>query len=97
MRTRTMWFRRTGHPMHVGNNVHSGMDWKVALGLGLLGFALSGVLGYFHEDVTVGTSLATIQAHQKDTAERVDRIENKLDRLILMETGAQPNPNPAQH
>lgn len=84
--------------MHVGTtHIKAGMDWKVALGLGLLGFALSGVLGYFHEDMTVGTTLATIQAHQADTAQRVDRIENKLDHFIELQTGARPDPTPAQH
>ena len=76
---------------------HTNMDWKVALGLGLLGFALSGVLGYFHQDMTTGTSLAPIQAHQDDTTRRMDRIETKLDNFIMMETGAKPVTTPIQH
>lgn len=75
----------------------SGMDWKVALGVGLLGYALSGVTGYFHEDKSVGTALAVTQSQLKDVGARVERVENKLDHFIELQTGARPDATPAQH
>ena len=56
--------------------------WAKPIAILLLGWAMSGLVGYFHTDLAISSRLTAVETHQQDTTSRLDRIENKLDQAL---------------
>ena len=54
------------------------------LALALAGLSILGTLyiEYTHTDRDNAVRISALEAHQGDTGQRLDRMENKLDRLV---------------
>ena len=57
-------------------------SWAKPAAILLLGWAMSGLVGYFHQDNTINNRLTAVEIHQQDTSSRLDRIENKVDQVL---------------
>ena len=57
--------------------------WLLPLAIALSGWGFSGLVGYFHQDTATAQRLTAVETHQADTSDRLNRIENKVDRLLL--------------
>ena len=57
--------------------------WLLPLAIAFSGWGISGLVGYFHQDTATAQRLTAVEVHQSDTSDRLNRIENKVDRLLL--------------
>jgi hypothetical protein len=57
-------------------------NWAKPAAILLLGWAMSGLVGYFHTDASIASRLTAVETRQMDSSARLDRIENKVDHVL---------------
>lgn len=61
-------------------------DWVLPIAMFLLSLLVSGFISYNHEDKTMSNRVTAIETKQNtqdtNTNDRLNRMENKLDRLL---------------
>lgn len=74
--------------------IPDGRAWILPFILLLCGWATSAFVGYYHNDVSVSSRITAVETQQRidslNEKDRLDRIEDKLDRLFLVITGTKP-------
>jgi hypothetical protein len=61
--------------------------WVVAVVIAILGYVATGFMAYNHEDKSVNSRLTALEVHQADDSSRLERVENKIDRMLEALTG----------
>lgn len=64
--------------------------WILPIALLILSWTASSVIGYFHNDIAVTNRVTVVETQERMNSDRLDRIENKLDRLFYEMTGHKP-------
>lgn len=71
-----------------------GRSWIVPVVLLVATWGVSSLVGFFHTDASVTNRITAVETQQKADSEhekqRLDRIEDKLDRLFYEVTGRKP-------
>jgi hypothetical protein len=79
------------------DGIPSKAEWIMPIVILVLSIIISGLSGYFHDDRVLAERLTTVEAHQGDTKDRLDRIESKIDaqnRKLDVLTFMMPRPAP---
>lgn len=58
------------------------MDWVLPIALALLSLAVSGWANYNRTDKELTNRVTAVEVQQKNDGQRLERIENKLDRVL---------------
>lgn len=66
-------------------------DWRLMVAMALVGWAISGFVGYSSTDKETAARITALEAHRLDDAQRLERIEHKVDVLYEKATGAWPH------
>jgi hypothetical protein len=63
--------------------------WLIAVMMGLLGWIVSGYVGYTNNDKIVAARITALETHREDDSARLQRLEAKLDTLLTILTNQQ--------
>jgi hypothetical protein len=76
--------------MNLRRPIQDTSQMLVAVALGLIGYIIAGYVGYNNTSSSITNRLTALEIHQSDNAERMQRVENKIDRLFEAMTGRKP-------
>jgi hypothetical protein len=64
--------------------------WVIAVILAIFGYVATGFMAYTHEDKAMNSRVTALEVHQADDSNRLERVENKIDRMFEAVTGRKP-------